>query len=203
MKLVPTGLSYAVLCLAAVVAGCGSGSPLKAGDDDGGGAGGASGATGRVPTTHRPTAAACPVIRPSSMTTCPFAGQGRGDCTADSDCKAGADGKCSGMSLGTCSCTYDACFSDSDCTMGSVCACSGTYSGNTCVASNCKIDADCGVNGFCSPEIEHCTGALLGYFCRTPKDKCTDDADCGDAAHCARDSGTGVWGCQSTDGCPL
>jgi hypothetical protein len=87
--------------------------------------------------------------------------------------------------------------------MGGVCACSGVYSGNACVTGSCHIDADCGAEGYCSPEIEHCSGAVTGYFCRTTKDTCTDDKDCGVAAHCARDPGSGVWGCQSTDGCPV
>jgi hypothetical protein len=128
-----------------------------------------------------------------------------GNCSDASDCAAGADGRCVGhLPAGNCTCSYDACFSDGDCPGGAVCACSGVFSGNACVGSTCAIDADCGVGGFCSPELEHCTGAVLGYFCRTPKDTCIDDADCGDAAHCdARDPSTGIWGCQSLDGCPL
>ena len=128
-----------------------------------------------------------------------------GWCNSNGDCTAGMDGRCVGTILtGQCSCTYDACFADAErCPTGSVCACSGVFSGNACVTGNCRVDSDCGAGGFCSPTVAPCTGAVEGYFCRTQKDSCTDDKDSGDAAHCSRDPSTGVWGCQSLDGCPL
>jgi hypothetical protein len=177
-----------------------------------GSAGGTPGAPLPVPAVHRPMAASCPIFAPTPGTPgfCPFAKAPglkvpAGWCNSNSDCGNGNDGRCVGTILtGQCSCTYDACFADTDCPGGGVCACSGVYSGNTCVSGSCHVDADCGVGGYCSPEIEHCTGAVLGYYCRTTKDSCGDDADCGVDAHCdARDPGTGVWGCQSLDGCPM
>jgi hypothetical protein len=225
---VSTRLGSSLLCV--LVLGCGrqqlddpsgagpagstgeGGSAGSAGTDAGGaGLAGATGTAGQLPAVHRSTAAACPamMLPPDASTMCPFARAPGlevpgGSCNSASDCTAGQDPRCVGsLPSGSCSCTYDACFSDADCPAGEVCACSGVYSGNACVGGACRIDADCGVGGFCSPEIEHCTGVVLGYFCRTPKDTCVNDADCGDAVHCARDPGTGTWGCQSLDGCPL
>ena len=216
-----------LVCSLAVLA-CGR-EPLDLGPTGtGGGAGGAgtsgsAGTTGSAgqapaaplpaPAVHRPTAASCPMLEPvpGTPSVCPFAKPPGSElpaswCNTNTDCTGGQDGRCVGSLLtGQCSCTYDACFADTDCPGGGVCACSDVYSGNACVTGACHVDADCGAGGYCSPEIEHCTGAVLGYFCRTAKDTCTDDKDCGDVnvAHCARDPGTGVWGCQPLDGCPL
>jgi hypothetical protein len=155
---------------------------------------------------HRPTAAACPRLAAPTSTVCALASfNPQGDCTDASDCQAGIDGRCVGsLPSGRCSCTYDACFSDGECPGGEVCACSGSFSGNACVASACYVDADCGASGFCAPEIDHCTSAVLGYFCRTAKDTCTDDSDCGTGSRCERSPDAGIWACRlSFDGCPL
>ena len=171
-----------------------------------GGATGAGGLTGRVPSVHRPTAAACPMVDPPTSTICPLATVGQQDtCVDNSDCAAGVDGRCVGsLPSGRCSCAYDACFSDGDCPGSSVCACSGFYSGNACVTGACHVDADCGAAGFCSPETDHCTGAALGYFCRTSRDTCVDDSDCGAGARCERSPDAGSWACRlAGDGCPL
>jgi hypothetical protein len=171
-----------------------------------GASGGAIGTAGRVPSMHRPTAAACPMLAPPTSMVCPLAGLSQeGNCSADADCVAGIDGRCVGfLPQGNCSCTYDACFSDGDCARGEVCACSGSYSGNACVTSACHVDADCGFFGFCSPEADHCTGAVLGYFCRTSRDTCVNDSDCGTGSRCERDPDVGIWTCRlAGDGCPL
>jgi hypothetical protein len=211
------GLSLSLVCALATVA-CGkqpldegatgsSGGTGVAGAAGSGGRGGASGAAGapaRAPTVHRPSADSCPIMTPT-IAPSPCEMSGTGSCRSHGDCTDGKDGRCvQSLPFARCSCTYDACFADGDCPGGAVCACSGSYSGNACVSGSCHVDADCGAGGYCSPAIEHCTGVVLGYFCRTAKDSCGDDADCGVDAHCnARDPGTGAWRCQSPDGCPL
>jgi hypothetical protein len=47
------------------------------------------------------------------------------------------------------------------------------------VPGNCRIDADCGAGGYCSPSAgsDSC-GGLGGYYCHTPKDSCINDTDC-------------------------
>jgi hypothetical protein len=90
-----------------------------------------------------------------------------------------------------------------DCPDGNVCVCSGVYGGNTCVARNCRVDADCGDGGYCSPQDAFCYNGAIGYFCHTPKDTCIDDTDCALGARCVHDAATGAWGCMMGDGCPL
>lgn len=132
----------------------------------------------------------------------PCATIGVGACKSDSECRDGKDGQCVlSLPSGTCSCTYDACFVDSDCS-GGVCACSGHYSGNTCVSGNCRLDADCGRGGYCSPVMAACGGAIIGYQCHTQKDKCVTDAECVDRA-CTFVPNEGGWACRSAPGCPL
>jgi hypothetical protein len=91
------------------------------------------------------------------------------ECTVDSDCNAAADG---------------------------VCACSGQVpGGNTCVYGNCRVDADCGDGGFCSPSVS--TGcsypACGGFFCHTCADQCVDDSDCPGGYSCGY--AVGGWVC--------
>lgn len=50
----------------------------------------------------------------------------------------------------------------------------------TCLAGNCRTDSDCANGGYCSPTLGQCgnyTG-VIGYYCHTPSDECTDDSDC-------------------------
>ncbi len=199
-----------------------AGATGSAGTTGAAGTSGAAGMTGSagapsaplpVPAVHRPAPVSCPrmTLPASAPTMCLFAKAPgvevpAGWCNSNADCTSGTDGRCVPSILtAQCSCEYDACFADADCPGGDVCACSGVFSGNACVSGSCRVDADCGAGGFCSPTVDHCSGVITGYFCRTAKDTCTDDKDCGDlyAEHCARDPGTGVWGCQSSDGCPM
>jgi hypothetical protein len=93
---------------------------------------------------------------------------------------------------------------DSDCATGQTCACHGSpydgSQGNACVPGNCRVDADCGSNGYCSPSyaIQGC-GSLGGYYCHTPTDACTDDSDCASSqgpALCVYTAPAGRWTCQ-------
>ena len=186
---------------AAGIGGTGSG---------GGGAPGAAGVTGRMPTMHRPTATACPIMMlpPNTPTMCsdandPLGATTPGWCKNDSDCTNGEDGRCVAIPPGpapNCGCTYDACFSDGDCSANGVCACSGAYSGNACIPGNCHVDADCGVGGYCSPSFHDC-GFLVAYQCHTSKDQCVNDADCGPYG-CAYDPTMAVWACRIPAFCP-
>jgi hypothetical protein len=73
---------------------------------------------------------------------------------------------------------------DTDCPGGQTCACHGSsYTdghGNTCVKGNCRVDADCGAGGYCSPSslTALCGDSLAGYYCHTAGDLCIDDSDC-------------------------
>jgi hypothetical protein len=78
---------------------------------------------------------------------------------------------------------YDGCVHDTDCDAGTTCACHGTAyvgnSGNQCIPSNCRVDSDCGVGGYCSPTYDTMScGSIGGYYCHTPLDGCIDDTDC-------------------------
>jgi hypothetical protein len=72
---------------------------------------------------------------------------------------------------------------DSDCSTGGPCACNGTAflgaAGNTCVPGNCRVDSDCGANGYCSPTQGNSNcGGLAGFYCHTANDLCVNDSDC-------------------------
>lgn len=147
--------------------------------------GGATTTAGRVPMNHRPNADQC--AAPAPAVNC-MGGNGMlgGDfpCSNDSDCTAGINGRClHGGGPTGCSCSYDACTQDSDCSTGLTCACRGSpYNsiGNTCVAGDCRVDADCGPAGYCSP-VATSAGfceSVVGYYCHTPNDLCVNDSDC-------------------------
>ena len=115
-----------------------------------------------------------------------------GECSRDADCvnsALGENGRC--LQLGPLpgyTCSYDTCFADSTCAKDSVCQCrnpaTGAY-GNYCTAhSNCRIDADCGSNGYCSPSQSH-----------TPDDECLNDTDCAAGTHCDFDVNEKHWVC--------
>jgi hypothetical protein len=118
-------------------------------------------------------------------------------CSADSQCTAGLDGRC-GYAAGGCACQYDACLTDADCPAGSDCACDANRGGagasgnpTACLPSNCRLDADCGPGGYCSPSYigggpGGCGSQWFGFFCHTPNDECGDASDC-----CSPDPGMG------------
>ncbi|HEX7477286.1 MAG TPA: hypothetical protein VF331_05730 [Polyangiales bacterium] len=105
---------------------------------------------------------------------------------------------------------------DSDCSAGQTCACRGTVYNkfvNTCVPSNCRVDADCGAGNYCSATVPAQTfcADVGGYYCHTPNDLCLDNSDCADAeadagagpaqAYCAYSTTNQRWQCQLTAGC--
>lgn len=175
-----------------LVAGC-SGSAATAID----GSDSHDSATGRVPAVHRPVSIEC------SHTRGPGTADPRVpkvDCSTDADCATGNNGRCLVSTHGghLNSCSYDECFSDSAC--GSrVCSCREAPSApNFCADANCKVDADCGAGGYCSPSVafDRINVGIAGYWCHTSTDACTDDADCANAK-CAYDPGTAHWMCST------
>ena len=65
---------------------------------------------------------------------------------------------------------------------------------NYCVSgSDCRVDADCGPGGFCSPsQFDQWCGPT--YHCHRPSDICIDDSDC-IGTGCNFDSQSGHWSC--------
>jgi hypothetical protein len=182
----------------AVGSGSGSGTPDS-------GQGGHDGSSARVPQNHRPSDSAC-------MTTPPVGSCSPGGpaamCDEDSDCEDGVNGRCDNEApapIAGCSCSYDTCAADSSCPTGQTCACHDTpyvYGGNHCVTGDCRVDADCGVGGYCSPSIglSSC-GDIGGYYCHTPSDACVDDSDCSSFEVCAYDTGAKHWACAMNPAC--
>jgi hypothetical protein len=154
---------------------------------------------GRVPQQHRPSAPTCPMGRGAGA---PDKNWG-GECTTDSDCTQGKNGRCIfgfGHPPGN-YCSYDSCFSDADCTDGLACDCRDSASSNAanvCVPAGCHVDSDCGPCGFCSLS----NACLVEYQCHTTSDLCLDDGDCPQPGPhlCAWDGSAKRWSCQSQ--CP-
>ncbi len=153
---------------------------------------------------HRATATPCPQARGPGDP----APQATIECTTDSECDAGVNGRClppwGGAFMNHCS--YDTCFQDSQCAPGQVCWCraSGTDNApNFCTSGNCQVDSDC-ATGACSPSpatmVSQCT---VAYYCHTPLDQCTNDSDCASGTSgglCAYDVTNKRWACSNT--CP-
>ena len=115
-----------------------------------------------------------------------------------------------------CTCTYDTCTTDADCTQsGGPCECRpaaqsngqgivapATSASNICLIGNCRVDANCGAGGYCSPSFGSCGNyaGVVGYYCHTAKDKCVDDADCAaqGAGDCRYDQTTSAWACATS-----
>ncbi len=149
-----------------------------------------------APEKHR-TATRCPktVIVDAHDRMGPSPG---GPCSADADCKAEKNGRCT--SKGTC--TYDECYLDSDCKKG-VCMCEEYGKrGYYCLeAGDCRTDEDCG-DDYCSPTFDLTCGpyhGVIAHRCHTPDDKCQNDEDCrkdGQSfGYCAFHPEVGHWAC--------
>ena len=142
---------------------------------------GTNGTDGTKATNHRVNDAQCLTPIGQGNCSCTTCSGPEFTCKADADCKQGVHGRCIGHGGGPagCFCTYDKCSGDSGCANGSTCACRDSpymgSSGNQCVPGNCRVDSDCGKGGSCSP-----SGAwsVVGYYCHTPTDTCTNDDDC-------------------------
>jgi hypothetical protein len=144
------------------------------------------------------------------------------ECLLDSECPAAHNGRCVFPPIFACvsSCQQDDCYADSDCPQNQPCVCRKDASdpqANYCSAlSNCRVDADCGAGGYCSPSLLEgfctclnpaycdvpCDGCACGdscghgYFCHTARDGCLDDTDCESGQYCAFDKVEQRFFCQ-------
>jgi hypothetical protein len=100
------------------------------------------------------------------------------------------------------SCTYDACLTDNDCSAGKVCYCTASTSARCFSVGNCRTDADCGPNNYCSPSMSWDCGGyrpIDGFHCHTPKDTCIDDADCTGKTYCNFNAYKNLWECTAVN----
>jgi hypothetical protein len=168
---------------------------------------GAESGAGRVPVNHRPSDAQCSTAAAPGDCVAPFPDAG---CAGDNDCtEADTNGRCinqGGGPAAPCFCTFDECLVDTDCPGGQTCACHGApYTdgrGNTCVTGNCRVDADCGAEGYCSPSslTAICGDSLAGYYCHTAADLCIDDSDCSSGG-CLYSTTDSRWECAVVPVC--
>jgi len=123
-------------------------------------------------------------------------------CTQDSDCTQGQNGRCASTGpIAGLACSYDECVNDDGCPKGSACQCraqSGDQDANYCTSpGTCRVNADCGVGGFCSPsQYGQWCGTV--YYCHTPADTCLNDSDCpseGVYPGCNFDPAAQHWAC--------
>jgi hypothetical protein len=183
------------------------------------------GTSPRVPRLHRAAPDACSMNRPAGNA---VEATDAGDaCRADSDCRDGINGRCFAVGGPRDAavrnvCSYDQCLSDDDCS-GRACGCResafrvgapSSLDENRCFGGDCRVDADCGQQGYCSPSTSLC-GTSWGAYelrCHTPGDECVDDADCanfdagrtlGGPAFCAYDGTRSHWACfRGSNVCP-
>lgn len=154
-----------------------------------------------VPEVHREVAVSCDRERPPGNVA-RVGSYGPGECTSDADCTAQENGRCQ-VNRGSAFCNYDTCFSDATCTTGGPCECDDEYGfrGNACLPGNCQTDTDCGSGRYCSPTLGSCGdyGGIVGYYCHTAKDVCTDDSRCYDqergGGYCMYKPEVGHWAC--------
>ena len=213
-----------------VFAGTGGGVPMGAGTGGTGGSAGtsvgtggtisqagAAGSGGRVSCGDacsvppgRPVAMACPATDVSRFG--PVAGGAGGasdgaSCTVDADC-TGIDPQLLSTHCLNGQCGPDQCLTDSDCPTGQACGCASQFGGNAvhtnrCVASNCRVDKDCGQNGVCSAIDTGYCGSFDGFYCHMPDDQCHTDVDCTNmiAPRCTYIPMLGHWACEAASVC--
>ncbi len=165
-----------------------------------------------TPKVHRETAMTCDDTRSPGITDAgapadsgaPDSGL-PGQCNQDSDCTQGKNGRCGYSRIGL-QCSYDTCNADVDCANGGVCMCrTSPMDNNHCVgganAGACRVDADCGPKGACSPSLGSCGnyGGVQGYYCHTSNDTCTDDSECNNSGmmgYCMFETMVKKWQCS-------
>lgn len=161
-----------LLCLLTLAIACGSSKgggsavPDASADSPRGEGGGSEAGTCRADVVHRPSAASCPSnadagVIDAGPSTCGQPIVPHDACLIDSDC-AGAHG-----AAGVCVCQAP---------HGEGCGV-GVVTGNACVPANCHVDSDCSPCARC--RIEESCGATTGYYCESPADECSSNADCG------------------------
>ena len=173
-------------------------------DNDNGGTDNDGGST-TAPRVHREAGTPCPTQRGPGD----FFASFQEDCASDSECSAGANGRCMAPLGGAAvnQCTYDTCYSDADCD-NAACDCRsapGSSDPNRCLTGNCRVDSDCGPRGYCSPSVafDRVNSPYAGYYCRTTEDTCLNDEDCApETARCAFDPASGHWACSNSQFLP-
>ncbi len=178
------------------------------------------------PQLHRATMLSCNAPRAAGITVAATPETAGAGCRTDADCTAGMNGRCltgSVCSGGPCmvtppTCSYDTCSSDGDCAAGAACVCRsdvGPATNDCSQVGNCRVDADCGANGYCSPQpsTRSCAdGVAPQFFCHTASDECVDDSDCpvsgsvSSVRRCAFDPvGKKAWLCTEplSTNCPM
>jgi hypothetical protein len=133
----------------------------------------------------------------------PISTMAEGDCSNDADCVEGLRGRCQDF-RGFSQCTYDECVSDDECSTPGPCGCEKAFwsDANACLEGDCRLDADCGEAGYCSPSLGSCGNyaGIVGYWCHTAADACVDDGDCVDpqmgAGFCMFSSEVSHWVCS-------
>ncbi len=153
----------------------------------------------RVPL-HRPKAPTCSNAKVKGDPRLKAKG-----CQTDAACTNGRNGRCAPESYEGAYpnvCYYDGCYSDGDCGAARACECGAgvAHIPHRCVPAECRTDADCGAGSYCSPTYTDCSG-VSGWYCRTAKDTCLDDADCGTYEGCLFDNSKGRWTCAHKSGC--
>jgi hypothetical protein len=170
----------------------------------------------RTPKVHRALATNC---GPSARTR--ERDPSLDGCQSDAECKKGANGHCEKTMVSHAHfenrCVYDGCSTDDDCKQEDQdplstrlgpgpCICGQQGKVNTCYGGNCRSDADCGSNGFCSPSHDFACGyeGVPGYFCHTEDDECVDDSDCSTDAgkspsECRFDPKRERWACNAAE----
>jgi hypothetical protein len=169
-----------------------------------------------VPSHHRAAGSICPQDRGPGISdvgdSCPVPGLPAPGCTGDTDCAAGVNGRCLEFGGPACNydCTFDQCTRDSDCPGDVPCACRSTSSDsapNVCAtASNCRVDADCGAAGFCSPSlVNNPCQCFSESFCAPGSSGCTatgvDGATKQVRCSCGGNCGHGYFCHTPTDSC--
>ena len=159
----------------------------------------------RAPISHRASGSVCPKGRGAGVSVDGGACSQSAPCAQDSDCTAGTNGRCLQAGGPACNyyCSYDDCAQDSDCTGNVPCPCrsssSNTASNACATGSNCRVDADCGPGGFCSPSLVgspcQCISEIFcqadsGSSCSvtengvTKSTACSCDGNCGHGYFC-------------------
>jgi hypothetical protein len=151
------------------------------------------------PENHRAADVACPLGAPLSTSPC--------DAAADCPTVAGVACIAYEDAGGPRYCNDDVCHVDSDCADGGVCACGAVNAAgalttpNVCLGGgNCRTDADCSPVRYCSPSSIGC-GTTFAYYCHTPSDECSNDADCRETQFCQYVPAAKKWSCVSGVSC--
>ena len=191
-------LSLSLFALA--LTGCSESRPVTPDPDGGGGS-----CTLPTPDEHRAAGAMCDDSR-SFPEIEDWAAMSGGSCASHEECAdEGDNGRCTVYPRGFTNCTADRCFGDSDCGAGPCVCGTGDFQENRCLAGNCQTDSDCGPGGFCSPSFGDCGNysGVIGFFCHTCEDECTNDSDCGGTGegydpYCAFDPAREIWACSDS-----